>query len=65
MKHLKNLAYNVVQFNFRIVIFIGVMIGAPGAIIYSNPIFWAISLPVTFIGAMVSEHKKYKSTGKY
>lgn len=67
MKHLRQLAYNVAQFELKSVIIIGLLIGSVATAIV--PSFWYIHFPACLIGCFIAEmtaqHRKYKSTGKY
>lgn len=67
MNHLKQLAYHVIQFNGRPVLFIGLLFGAiPFAIV---PEYWYIHFPACVIGCFCAElviaQRKFKKTGKY
>lgn len=61
MKTLKQLAYHVIQFQLKEVLFIGIMTGAPFVIVFSNPWIWGSSLSGTFIAAMIKNYKQSKS----
>lgn len=65
MKHLKQLAYLVIQFRFVELITVSGILSLLSCLVTLSlwPLIVTIILPL--IGFMIAEQKKYKQTGKY
>ncbi len=67
MKHLKQLAYNAIQFYGKQILILGLLFGGIATAAY--PPLWYVHFPACLLGCLLAEmgsqHKKYKSSGKY
>lgn len=65
MKHLKQLAYKVIQFELPTVLLIGSMIGAIFFLVFGLWYPFPLALIFIFLTELYRAHKSFKQTGKY